>query len=197
MLIYYTTSWVVEGGDYLSTRAGLSVFQSGGWHSCAKISVPVISWSHSSVSCFSRKCRDSTSNWEGDRSSPHPSRFVTHYPFRAHWLLYAHTGNVRINTKARSRNHCCRTKINITYSGGTRWRSWLRHRATSRKVAGSLPDGVLWDFHRHNTSGRTMALVLTQPLTEMSTRNISWGGGGGGVVQSFLSSGGLFGTLGG
>jgi hypothetical protein len=25
-----------------------------------------------------------------------------------------------------------------------------------------------------------MALGLTQPLTEMSTRNISWGGGGGG-----------------
>jgi hypothetical protein len=29
--------------------------------------------------------------------------------------------------------------------------------------------------HLHNPSGRTMALVLTQPLTEMSTRNISWG----------------------
>jgi hypothetical protein len=26
---------------------------------------------------------------------------------------------------------------------GTRWRSWLRHCATSRKVAGSIPDGVL------------------------------------------------------
>ena len=27
----------------------------------------------------------------------------------------------------------------------------------------------------HNPSGRTMALGLTQPLIEMSTRNISWG----------------------
>jgi hypothetical protein len=27
----------------------------------------------------------------------------------------------------------------------------------------------------HNRFGRTMALELTQPLTEMSTRNISWG----------------------
>ena len=27
----------------------------------------------------------------------------------------------------------------------------------------------------HNPSGRTMALGPTQPLTEMSTRNISWG----------------------
>jgi len=30
-------------------------------------------------------------------------------------------------------------------------------------------------FHWHNSSGRTMALGSTQPLTEMSTRNISWG----------------------
>ena len=55
----------------------------------------------------------------------------------------------------------------------TWWRSWLRHCATSRKVAGSIPDGVIGIFHCHNPSGRTMALGLTQPLTEMSTRNIS------------------------
>ena len=30
---------------------------------------------------------------------------------------------------------------------GTRWRSWLRHCATSRKVAGSIPDGVTRIFH--------------------------------------------------
>jgi len=30
-------------------------------------------------------------------------------------------------------------------------------------------------FHWHNPCGRTMALGLTQPLTETSTRNISWG----------------------
>jgi hypothetical protein len=35
-----------------------------------------------------------------------------------------------------------------------------------------------WIFHWHNPSCRTMALVSTQPLTEMSTRNISWGKGG-------------------
>jgi hypothetical protein len=43
---------------------------------------------------------------------------------------------------------------------GTRWRSWLRHFATSRKVASSIPDGVI-------------------EITKMSTRNISLGGGGG------------------
>src|SRR5215510_63819 len=53
---------------------------------------------------------------------------------------------------------------------GTRWRSWLRHCATNRKVAGSIPDVVIEIFRLHNPSGRTMALGLTQPLTEMSTR---------------------------
>jgi len=52
--------------------------------------------------------------------------------------------------------------------GGTRWRSWLRHCATRRKVAGSVPDGVIGFFHWHNPSGRTVALGLTQPLIEMS-----------------------------
>jgi hypothetical protein len=55
-----------------------------------------------------------------------------------------------------------------------RWRSWLRHCATSQKVAGSIPDGVTGIIHGHNPSGRTVAVVLTQPLTEMSTRNTSW-----------------------
>jgi hypothetical protein len=47
--------------------------------------------------------------------------------------------------------------------------------ALSQKVTGSIPDGVIGIFYRHNPSGRTMALVSTHPLTEMSTRNISWG----------------------
>jgi len=62
--------------------------------------------------------------------------------------------------------------------GGTRWCSWLRHCPTSRRVAGSIPDGVTETFHRHNPSGRTMALGYTQPLTEMCTRNIFGGNGG-------------------
>jgi hypothetical protein len=41
--------------------------------------------------------------------------------------------------------------------------------------AGSIPDGVIGFFHWHNPVGRTMALGSTQPLTEISTRNISWG----------------------
>ena len=62
-----------------------------------------------------------------------------------------------------------------SHARGTRWRIWLRHCATSRKIAGSIPDCVIVIFHWHNPSGRTMALRLTQPLTEMNTRNISLG----------------------
>jgi hypothetical protein len=52
---------------------------------------------------------------------------------------------------------------------------WLRHCATSQKVAGSIFDGVIRIFHWHNPSSRTKALGLTQSRTGMSTRNISWG----------------------
>ena len=57
-------------------------------------------------------------------------------------------------------------------NGGTRWPSWLRHCATSRKVSGLIADGI---FYCRNSSGSTMALGPTLPLTKMSTRNISWG----------------------
>ena len=59
--------------------------------------------------------------------------------------------------------------------GGTRWCIWLRHCTTSLKVAGLILDGVTGIFHWHNLSSSTMALGSTQLLTEMSTRNISWG----------------------
>jgi len=58
------------------------------------------------------------------------------------------------------------------------WRSWLRHCSTSQKVAGSIPDCVIVILHWHKPSGRTMTLGSTQPLTEMSTRNIYWDKGG-------------------
>jgi hypothetical protein len=61
----------------------------------------------------------------------------------------------------------------------TRWRSCLRHGAISRKVAGSISDGITGIFHWLNPSSHTMTSASTQPLTEMSTRNISGGGGGG------------------
>ena len=58
---------------------------------------------------------------------------------------------------------------------GTTVAQWLRCCATNWKVAGSILDGVIGIFHWHNPSDHTVALGLTQPLTEMSTRSISWG----------------------
>jgi hypothetical protein len=51
------------------------------------------------------------------------------------------------------------------------------HYVTSWKVAGSIPDGVIGFFSWPNPSSRTMALWSSQPLTEMSTRNVPGGKG--------------------
>jgi hypothetical protein len=58
--------------------------------------------------------------------------------------------------------------MNTPLNRCTRWRSRLGHCVTSRKVAGSIPDYIVEIFHWNNPSGRTLALGLTQPLTEMS-----------------------------
>jgi hypothetical protein len=55
------------------------------------------------------------------------------------------------------------------------WHSSLKHCATSQRFAGVIPSVVTGNFHLHKPSGCTTALGLTQPLTEMSTRNIFWG----------------------
>jgi len=102
--------------------------------------------------------------------------------FKANWqpstkLLPPRSSDMNTNNSVR-RQQLLATVSTASYPvNGARcwWRSWLRHRATSRKVAGSIPDCVTKSFHWHNPSGRTIALGLTQPLTEMSTRNISWG----------------------
>jgi hypothetical protein len=49
--------------------------------------------------------------------------------------------------------------------------------ATGRKVAVSIPDEVIGFFNWPNPSSRTMVLRSTQPLKEMSTRNIIGGKG--------------------
>jgi hypothetical protein len=49
--------------------------------------------------------------------------------------------------------------------------------ATGQKVAGSVSDEVIGFFNLPNPSSRTSALGSTQPLTEMSTRNLPGGKG--------------------
>jgi hypothetical protein len=53
--------------------------------------------------------------------------------------------------------------------------SWLTHYVTSRKTVGSSPEEVNEFFNLPIPSSRIMALGLTQPLKEMSTRIYSWG----------------------
>jgi hypothetical protein len=55
--------------------------------------------------------------------------------------------------------------ITLREGWGTRSRSWLRLCPVSRKVAGSVPDYVIGVFHLLDISTRTVALSLTQPLT--------------------------------
>jgi len=48
--------------------------------------------------------------------------------------------------------------MHLVYNQDTRWGSWLRYCATSRKVAGSIPGSVTGVFNWQNPSGRTVAL---------------------------------------
>jgi hypothetical protein len=52
-----------------------------------------------------------------------------------------------------------------------RYRNCLRHYATIRKIPGSIPNEVTEFFN----SRRTVALLSTQLITEMSTKNLSGG----------------------
>jgi hypothetical protein len=61
--------------------------------------------------------------------------------------------------------------------GGTRLRSWLRHYARSRKVAGSIPDEIIKFLNWPNTSSSIMAQGSTQPVTVMNIRNLPGGKG--------------------
>jgi hypothetical protein len=44
-------------------------------------------------------------------------------------------------------NSCNVNSSTLLLIEGTQWRSWLRHCATTRNAAGSIPDGVTGIFH--------------------------------------------------
>jgi hypothetical protein len=66
--------------------------------------------------------------------------------------------------------HCRKLQVMFGARGGAVVEA-LRYKPEGR----GIDSRCYWIFHWHNPSGRTMALGSTQPLTEMSTRNISWG----------------------
>jgi hypothetical protein len=87
-------------------------------------------------------------------SNRNPSNSEFLYPF------YSRILSVPVLNYFKSNPHLsCLFNTIIFIMEDTRWRSWLRRCATSRKVAGSIPD-VIAIFHRPNPSGRTMGLGL-------------------------------------
>jgi hypothetical protein len=78
-------------------------------------------------------------------------------------MLLSHHQNAGQNQDIKIANRC--------FEGGHTVAYWLRHYATSQKVADRIP--MRWIFSNlPNPSGCTMALGSTQPLTEMSTRDL-------------------------
>jgi hypothetical protein len=134
------------------------------------ISLPFVLTSHISVisTHLKRKTRHypETSGFDyscGNGSLSYPLPFIsalTHsfVPFENHFTVFFF-------------------KVGISMKRGTRWPIWLWNALQVGRSRVRFPDGVTGIFHLHNPSGRTMALELTQSLTEMSTRNISCGGG--------------------
>jgi len=71
----------------------------------------------------------------------------------------------------RPQKHCGASLKFAVISSGLEKEFW----ATSRRVEGSVHDGVTGIFHWHKPVGRTVTLGSNQVLTEFSNRNISWG----------------------
>ena len=88
------------------------------------------------------------------------------------FLTLNHKGTQKVNSKLQS---SLGTSYYVIGARGGVVAKALRYYATNRQVAGSIPDGFIGMFQRHNSAGRTMVLGSTQPLTEMSTMCISWG----------------------
>ena len=75
------------------------------------------------------------------------------------------------NTNSAARNNESAIGVvlpRVLRDGVSQRRGWL-----SRKVACSIPDGVFKILRRLNPSDLNTVLGSTQPLTEMSTRNLA------------------------
>ena len=69
---------------------------------------------------------------------------VSAHPRTSHWWKI-YSSKISCQNLKRQCDLCNLFHSN-TRSGGTRWCSWLRQCATSQKVAGSIPDGVIGIF---------------------------------------------------
>jgi len=118
-----------------------------------------------------------TSGTPDSVGTAHDTDSLTRRPFPIPMLLQPY-GTCDLKASLHTVSHLAtflhRDLINLDVACGFRGTRW-RCCAANRKAAGSIPDGVIGIFHWHIPSGRTMALGLTQPQTEISMRNISWG----------------------
>ena len=73
------------------------------------------------------------------------------------------------NPEDKKKSDSIKNFVLVTLDLGTAVAQWLGCCVTNRKVAGSIPAGVIGIFHWQSP------FVRTQPLTEMSTIRISWG----------------------
>jgi len=88
---------------------------------------------------------------------------------------FTFTFSFTMRIKSKGQIHWVKNRQSFLTARRTAVAQWLRCCAIYRKVAGSIPDGVTGIFHWHIPPDRTIVLRSTQPLTEMSTRNISCG----------------------
>jgi hypothetical protein len=96
--------------------------------------------------------------------------FIVHvYPYS--WKLLNHNWFKSVAYSSQCLRKCCQYLLDVWARGGAVVEA-LRYKPESRGI------DSWWchcSFYWHNPSGCTMVLGSTQPLTEMSTRNISWG----------------------
>jgi len=118
--------------------------------------------------CF--ECEMRTVFWIWDTRGVLNLRYAQYFEFEISTVFWI-WGNIWIFSKPPYRIYLSTFLIK-----GTAVAQWLRCCSTNWKVAGSITAGVTGIFHWYkNPSDRSMALGSTQPLTEMSTRSISWG----------------------
>jgi hypothetical protein len=103
------------------------------------------------------------------RDTPRPSRPAPTPPHPLAWP--SHRLLLLLRDRA-TPAFLCPFHVKYVYNcyGGTRYRTWLRHCATSRKVPGSRPDEMNPVFNLPNPSGPTRPLDFSHPVTDMTTR---------------------------
>jgi hypothetical protein len=107
------------------------------------------------------------------------------YNYKPDWHQYVtlHTVPESATKKANEQHKSIRAygQIYVLHPDKQRARGSVVGRGTTTTTTGSIPDELIWFFNWPNPSSRTVALGSTQPLTEMSTRNLPGGQRAGGA----------------